>query len=160
MYNCGIFNRKFVKANLDNLARYKKTLEDLKGLKSLDSEKLYSRQELKYLLDMKTEDFVQKRFGWRGDIYKTPFEPSKIEEKTVRVCVDKKFGLKEDIQIKKYYYNTSCIKDILTNQIEFSKHALKDMCVRYPKEWDTMIEDCQTKKEIYAETMELIKTWN
>lgn len=162
MYNDGIFNRKFVKVNLDNLARYEKTLEDLKSLKKLDSEKLYSRQELKNLLDMKTEDFIKRIITnryWKN-ITKEPFVPTKVEEKTITVCVDKKFGLKEDIQVKKYYYNVTDLNNILTSQIEFSKHALKDMCVRYPKEWDRMIEDCQTKKEMYAETMKLIKTWN
>jgi hypothetical protein len=156
-YNGGIFNRKLVKVNLDNLARYEKALENLKDLKTLDSEKLYSRQELKYLLNMKTEDFIQKSFyepNWYRNI---DFVPSKVEEKTITIY---ELGLKKDIQVKKYYYNITNLNNILISQIEFSKRALKDMCVRYPKEWDTMIEDCQVKKNMYAETMELIKTWN
>lgn len=159
MYNRGVFNRKFVEVNLSNLATYEKALQNLD---SLDSEKLYSRKDLKVTFNLKTQDFMQKdvyEHNWYHDIDRIPFTPTKVEEKAALVK-DPYNGETKAVKVRTYFYNVSCIKDILTSQIEFSKSALKDMCGMYPKEWDRMIEDCQAKKKAYAETMELIKTWN
>ena len=158
MYNSGVFNRKFVEVNLSNLATYEKALQNLN---SLDSEKLYSRKDLQGLLNLNTQDFIKREITnsyWRG-IDKEPFVPTKVEEKAVLVK-DPYNGETKAVKVRTYFYNVSCIKDMLTSQIAFSKHALKDMCGRYRTQWDKMIEDCQAKKKVYAETMELIKTWN
>lgn len=158
MYNNGIFNRKFVEVNLSNLTKYEKALQNLD---SLDSEKLYSRKNLQELFNLSTQDFIKREITnsyWKS-ITKDPFVPTKVEEKAVLVK-DHYNDETKAVKVRTYFYNVDCVKDILTSQIAFSKHALKDMCGRYRKEWDKMIEDCQAKKKAYAETMELIKTWN
>ena len=157
MYNSGVFNRKFVEINLSNLATYEKALQNLD---SLDSEKLYSRKDLQRLLNLNAQDFIKREINsyWRG-IHKEPFVPTKVEEKAVLVENPHNEETKA-FKIRTYFYNVSCIKDMLTSQIAFSKHALKDMCGRYRTQWDKMIEDCQAKKKAYAETMEIIKAWN
>ena len=159
MYNSGVFNRKFVEVNLNNLATYEKALQNLD---SLDSEKLYSRKDLKAIFNLKTQDFIKKEISnrsWSSKIFTEPFTPTKVEEKAALVK-DPYNGETKAVKVRTYFYNVFCIKDILTSQIEFSKSALKDMCGMYPKEWDRMIEDYQAKKKAYAKTMELIKTWN
>ena len=159
MYNSGVFNRKFVEVNLNNLATYEKALQNLD---SLDSEKLYSRKDLKAIFNLKTQDFIKKEISnrsWSSKIFTEPFTPTKVEEKAALVK-DPYNGETKAVKVRTYFYNVSCIKDIFTSQIEFSKCALKDMCGMYPKEWDRMIEDYQAKKKAYAKTMELIKTWN
>lgn len=159
MYNSGVFNRKFVEVNLNSLATYEKALQNLD---SLDSEKLYSRKDLKAIFNLKTQDFIKKEISnrsWSSKILTEPFTPTKVEEKAALVK-DPYNGETKAVKVRTYFYNVSCIKDIFTSQIEFSKCALKDMCGMYPKEWDRMIEDYQAKKKAYAKTMELIKTWN
>ena len=112
MYNSGVFNRKFVEVNLNNLATYEKALQNLD---SLDSEKLYSRKDLKAIFNLKTQDFIKKEISnrsWSSKIFTEPFTPTKVEEKAALVK-DPYNGETKAVKVRTYFYNVSCIKDIL-----------------------------------------------
>ena len=160
MYNNKIFNRRLVEVNLNNLATYEKALQNLDNL---DNEKLYSRKDLQRILNLKTQDFTQKELvGGYESIHRTPFIPTKVEEKTILVK-DPYTDETKSVKVRTYFYSLSCVKDILTSHIKFSKQALKEICDTYASQninWDRIINYYQTSKNLHTKAKELIKTWN